>query len=298
MKTRLRNLLALSIGVLILAYVIWNLGPEKIGESLTKTRIELFLLAGVFYLINEFFASLALWIPIRGSMRDMMMTHMRGMLYSHATPGRVGYYYTAFSITKRTEKTTSANVGFVTVIQGINFLIKIILCIIAVIYFFGLQAHFMIISLLPVSIVAMIILILYTNILNKIVGKLPLIGRFLNNIERMQKASRELETKKLVQMITVSLISWIFMSAQWYYIAHSIGAEIDFIIALLLQPLLTTVMFIPVSPAGLGLTEAGGAVLFNLMGLSEAAGVTFILLVRFNSIIIDSLGFIDKIYKT
>jgi len=301
MDSRLRDVLAFSVGLLVLAYIIWALGPGKIIESVAKTKIELFLLAGLFYLVNEFIASLTLKISMGGSLWGIWMTHMRGMLYSNATPGRVGYYYTAFSISKRTNKSTSGNIGLVTLIQGVNFTIKVFLCLAALIYFstplasHGSVSYFLIVSLVPVFIVAVIGLALYTDVLNKVMGRISLLSRFLVNVELMQKASKEIELKTLADIVFLALLSWILMSAQWYFIAHSLGAGIDFVTALLLQPLLTTVMFIPLSPAGLGFTEGGGAVLFSILGLGEASGVTFILLVRFNSILVDSLGLVDKI---
>ncbi len=301
MDSRLRNILAFSLGLLILAYIIGTLGPGRIIESVAKTRIELFLLAGLFYLVNEFIASLALKISMGGSLWGVWMAHMRGMLYSNATPGRVGYYYTAFSISKGTSKSTSGNIGIVTLIQGVNFTIKVFLCITALIYISSLLSsnasvsYFLTVSMVPVFIVAAIGLVLYTDALNRVMEGIPLLRRFLVNVELMQKASKEMELKTLAGVVFVALLSWIYMSAQWYLIAHSLGAGIDFVTALLLQPLLTTVMFIPLSPAGLGFTEGGSAVLFSILGLSETSGVTFILLVRFNSILVDSMGLVDKI---
>jgi len=292
MNPYLRNFLAFLVGVIILSYIVWNLGIDKIAESLSKTRIDYFLIAAIFYLINEFFASLALKIPINAGIKDVMLAHMCGMLYSNATPGRIGYYYTAFPIAKRTNKSISGNMGVITVIQGVNFLIKMILCIIAIIYFSKLQHYFLFVSVIPIIILMIIFLVLYTDIVNRIIKRLSLINKFLKNVELMQKASREIDNKTLMEIIIISFISWIFMSAQWYFIAYSLGAQMTFITVLLLQPLLTTVMFIPISPAGLGITEGGGAILFNILSLNQATGVTFILLIRFNSIIVDSLGMI------
>ena len=66
----------------------------------------------------------------------------------------------------------------------------------------------------------------------------------------------------------------------------------------MLQPLLTSIMFIPLTPSGIGVAESGSAILFNIIGFSSAIGVTFLLLQRLSAIIVDSFGLIDlKIHK-
>lgn len=83
------------------------------------------------------------------------------------------------------------------------------------------------------------------------------------------------------------------MSLQWFLILVSLGVGVDFLMVLMLQPLLTTVMFIPISPGGLGVVEGGGALLFNLLGFGSESGAVFVLLVRFNSVLVDCLGLLD-----
>ena len=135
MNESVRNFFALLTGLLVLAYVIWVLGWENIVVSLEQVRLDLFMLAAFFYLVNELFASSALRAATGGGVVDVCLAHMRGMLYSNVTPGRVGYYYTAFSIAKKTDKSASENVGFVTLLQGVNFSLKVFLCVAAVLYF-------------------------------------------------------------------------------------------------------------------------------------------------------------------
>jgi len=62
---------------------------------------------------------------------------------------------------------------------------------------------------------------------------------------------------------------------------------------LMLQPLLTAVLLIPISPTGLGLAESESALIFSLLGMESGIGVAFLLLFRINSIFVDSIGLID-----
>ncbi len=301
-----KNILAFGAGIIILAYIIHSLDPEKIFAALLNTRIEYFILAGLFYFLNDVVAAISLKIitSTKISIKDALISHMCGMLYSNATPGRVGYYYTSLSIAKKTKTSKSGNIGILTLFQGINFLMKVILCLLAVVYFSSYiidersQRYLLIASVLPIIGVILIILALYTNISNRIICKIPVLNKSIEYIHRMQETVRAVKADKIMKLIILALFGWVFMSAQWYFLAASIGLDISYLTTLMLQPLISTVMFVPISPSGLGLAEGGTALLFNAIGLTAANGVAFMLLVRINSIMVDLFGIIDmKIHK-
>jgi uncharacterized protein (TIRG00374 family) len=301
MNMEKKNLIAFGIGTLILAYVIYTLEPGKIIDVLLNIRLEYFLLAGLFYFLNEVMAALSLRIltSSRVSLIELIISHMCGMFYSNATPGRIGYYYTSLSIAKKTKTSRRGNIGLLTLFQGINFFIKVFLCIIAVIYFSTYlidresQNYLLLVSVLPLIGVILLAITFYTNILNNILSKLPLIKNFIEYIEGMQQAVREVGKRDILKLIALGLFGWIFMSTQWFLLAKSMGLDISYLTALMLQPLLTTVMFVPISPSGLGFTEFGSVLLFKAVGYIPEVGVAFMLLVRANSLIIDSFGVID-----
>jgi uncharacterized membrane protein YbhN (UPF0104 family) len=68
------------------------------------------------------------------------------------------------------------------------------------------------------------------------------------------------------------------------------GAVVSIIDALLLNPLLTILSLIPITPSRLGIQEAGIIGILVLMGVSPAAGTAFVFLTRFIKIIIDLIG--------
>jgi len=294
-----KNILAFIIGIVILVYLLSTLGIGRILSLLVGIRLEFFLLAGIVYLLHESIAGIVLKIALGGKLkaRKLIPAHMLGMLYANATPGRVGYYYTALSIARKTKSRRSGNVGIITLFQGMNFLTKAFLCLLAVIYFSGFipnlrsQLYLLLVSLAPVLFLSGILIALYTKIFNGVVIRIS--PRLEEYLEAMQSAVREIEKERLLKMLSLMLLGWVVMSSQWFLVAKSLGIEIGFLTVLMLQPLLTTVMFVPISPSGLGLAEGGSALLFSIVNLDPAAGAAFILLVRFNSILVDSLGLID-----
>jgi len=306
-KETARMLLAFAFGIAILSYLFWSMGPDNIIRLLVGVKIEFFLLAALFYFLGDVLGALALKLAIDGRMtlRKILPSHMCGMLYSAVTPGRVGYYYTAFAISKKTGGSRSKNIGTLTLLQGLGFGMKVIACIIAVIYFSRLlisqesTAYFIMASLVPVLFIIPIVLILYTTIPNRIVSKVPWLGKALRPIVLMQESRRDMNTKKMLAITLINLLGWFVLAAQWFFLAQSMGLEISYWDAFMLQPLLSVVMFLPVTPSGLGITEGGSALLFALILSSmppveaKAAGVTFILLVRLNGALVDSFGLID-----
>lgn len=299
-----KTAISFIIGIGILIYILWSLGFENILNLLSKTRIEYFILAGIVYFIVEILGAFNIKIALNHKLRlrKILPSHMCGMLYSALTPGRVGYYYTAFAISRKSGNSTSGNIGVLTVIQGIYFFTKVFICLLAVVYFSGFiinpesQHYLILVSILPVIFVIGIILAIYTNVMNRIFGRISFLQGVIKYITLMQDASRKIRKTELLEITMIGIIGWVFMSVQWFLLANALNIDIGFITVLMLQPLLTTVMFVPFSPGGLGITEGGSALLFSLVLKSPDAGVAgaaFMLLVRLNSIMVDSLGLID-----
>jgi len=294
-----RNILAFIVGIVILAYIILTLGIEKIVYLISEVRLEFFVLAAIVYFIHDIVAGYVLKVAIGDKLgiRKIVPAHMLGMLYANATPGRVGYLYTALSLAKKTGSRRSGKIGIITLFQGLNFLSKTFLCLLAVIYFSAFipsmrsQAYLLLVSIAPIVFLIGILIALYTKRLNRIIENFsPKMEEYL---ESMQVAVGEVGKEKLAKMLLLMLLGWMIMSLQWFLVALSLGIEVEFLTVLMFQPLLTTVMFVPISPSGLGLVEGGSALLFGIVNLDPAAGAAFLLLVRFNAILVDSLGLID-----
>jgi uncharacterized membrane protein YbhN (UPF0104 family) len=49
-------------------------------------------------------------------------------------------------------------------------------------------------------------------------------------------------------------------------------------------------MFVPLSPAGLGLMEGGIILVFSFFGISPAMGMVFSVLVRISILVVDLIG--------
>ena len=208
-----KNFIGLVVGILIMIFLLYRIGIENIVNLLLKIKLEYFIAALFVYFIVEIIAALILKIVIKGKFISILSSHMCGMILSAPTPGRLGYYYTAYSLSKKTKHSTSENIGYLTIIQGLSFLVKVFLCIIAIIYFSSfilpsLMNYFIIISVFPVLFFIGIILMLYTKLLNnkiivtqkKIIG-IEAIVTELNTVTEAYEAIQIPEVEDLLQNI-------------------------------------------------------------------------------------------------
>jgi uncharacterized protein (TIRG00374 family) len=304
-KQTLKLAAAFGFGLLILFYLFWSMGFDNITRLFMKVKPEYFLYAAVVYFFSEVLGAFALKTALKSRirLRRILPSHMCGMLYSAVTPGRVGYYYTAFAIAKKTKESRTKNIGLLTLMQGVGFFAKVVSCLIAVVYLSGRfinqasRDYLLMASLVPIMFVIIIALILYTKVVNRALTRVPSMHWALKHVTNLQHAGKEVSNGIIFQLLLINFIGWFLVGLQWFYLAQSLGLDISYWDAFMIQPLLSAVMFVPFTPSGLGITEGGSALLFALMmpqaiGAS-AAGVAFVLLTRINSIAVDALGLID-----
>lgn len=291
-----KRIITLLIGILALGSVLYFLGFEKIIFILSRTNLSYFLLAALGFLCVEFFAALKFSLISRLKISQLFLSHTGGMFLSQLTPGKAGYIYASYSLAKKEGGNISGKVGLVSLIQGLMMALKIVLIILALVYFsflFEIPNYLFLSFIMPVIIVSLVIFLLYSKKSKKILSRIPVLKKGLLYLELMQKAVNEVSLRKAIGMIGLDLISWFFWGVQFYFLAAALGISLSFITCLMLQPLLTAVLFIPVSPNALGLAESGNALVFTLLGSTPEVGVAFILLFRLNTLFVDSIGIID-----
>ena len=218
------------------------------------------------------------------------------MFLSQITPGRAGYIYTAYSLAKKENNSISEKAGLIALIQGLMMATKIFLLAFALIYFsfiFEISNYLFLSFLTPILVLFIIIFFLYSNKSKKILSKIPVLKKGLEYLELMQNAVRKVSIKVALKMIILDIIGWVAYGLQFFFLATALGVSLSLLTCLMLQPLITAVLLIPISPTGLGLAETESAFIFNLIGWESGIGVAFLLLFRINSLFVDSIGIID-----
>ena len=306
---KIKKLGPIFIGFLILIGLLYFIGFERISSQLSGLDINnfiyYFVLALFAFFIVEILASLKLKLISDLKFRKILLSHLGGMFLSQITPARIGYVYTAYSLAKKENKSISKKVGLIALVQGVMLSVKIIVLLVAIIFislqfrqtselvmllFMGLTTIFLMLLVL--------VFILYTKKSKAFFSKIPLVKKFVKYIDLMQDAVKKVPVKKAFIMIVLDLGGWLFYGLQFYFIANSLNLPLSFIICLMLHPIISAVLFVPLSPSALGIAESGNEIIFNLLGLALGTGVVFLLVFRLNTIIVDSIGIIDlKIVK-
>lgn len=285
------------LAILIVAAILYLAGFSEFIEIIGKINPFFVVLAALAYLMNNLLMTIRMKkilteIDRKIRFKFAFFSHMSGMLLSDFTPARSGYVYVAYALKKHG---ISAKSGLATITSTYiyDLFFKIIIAVIAILYVYSSifdtnTFHALIIAILMLS----ALIILYILIMFPSAGFL----RFSKKIKILEKLiDLGAESKKIQKysgfILSISLLGWIMKGLEWFFIAIALNiTQLSLIDSLILNPLLTLFSFIPLTPAGWGIQEAGIVGLFGLIGITGTYAVSFSLMTRFVEIAVDLLG--------
>ncbi|WP_048091959.1 lysylphosphatidylglycerol synthase domain-containing protein [Geoglobus acetivorans] len=206
---------------------------------------------------------------------DVMKAHFAGMILGDFTPGRVGYF-SAPLFAQRYGMNADAFMGVILSSQAVELVVKIFGASLAVVYFLKPEEVYLL--ALPAILTVAAILYLWSDIP-------PDIGRLREIRIHARKTARHTPF-----IVLISLAGWLLTGLQWYYLFLSARIDAGFVQAMLIQPLATLLMFVPLTPAGLGVFESGSALLVSAISSNLNAGVAHSILVRVSTVAADLPG--------
>lgn len=285
--------LALSIILLILYFS----GIQNVLEIFSQINPVFIIPAIAAYLLNNILMSFRIKkiltdIDKKIRLKFVFFSHMAGMLASDFTPARSGYLFVAYAL-KKHGISTKSGLATITSAYIYDLFFKIIVASIGIVYIYSNIFDGGVFQTLLIAAALMAgILILYITIMYPSAG----IIRFSKNIKILQKLIDLGGESKKVQkhyryIILITIMGWIMKGFEWFFIALALNiVQISFMDALILNPFLTLFSFVPLTPAGWGIQEAGIVGLFALMGISSVYAVSFSLMTRFVEVFVDLLG--------
>jgi uncharacterized protein (TIRG00374 family) len=291
------KIIQIALAAVIVLLLLGSIDYFQASSILLKLDWFFLLLAGICYLLNNLIMSIRLkkiltYLGSKIRFRIAFLSHMSGMLLSDVTPGRSGYLYVGFALTK---KGVPLPRGLAAIMSTYiyDLLFKISLALIAVYYLYatitGIPIGYIVylIVILLLLIIAGYYLIMYPGpVLLAFCEK----NKYLQYILDLGEQSRAIQ-KISPYIISISFIGWVLRGLEWFFVAKALGSvTISVLDALLLNPLLTILSLIPVTPAGLGIQEAGIVGILVLMGIGLTSATAFAFLTRFIEIIIDLIG--------
>ena len=300
---KIRIFVQLAIGILIIAFILMKLNLNEVISVLSKTNIYFLILACLSYLFMNFVLSFRLTFLLKKigyqiKYLPVFLSHMGGMIVGDITPGRSGYFLTPPILKKKTGVHITDGMACIFAPQGLEFILKVGGAIAA---FFYISRISVISKNLLISLTSGAILLLAAgvlmlivswhneNITMKFMNRLPFINKFSDNLFFFKE--RSIQIKGSINIILILyFIGWFFAALQWFYLVKALGIELPFFVFFLLHPLISILMFVPLTPAGFGVMEGGMVLVFSLLGISATIGFAFSVLVRVSILLVDLIG--------
>jgi uncharacterized protein (TIRG00374 family) len=306
-------ILQLIVSIIAIAVVVYLSDFGKVAGILWRLNLLYLVIAAFFYILINILMGFRITMVLndlkeRLGLIEATEASFSGMLASDFTPGRVGYFATAFVITANSRIALHKSMLSIFGPQLFDFSFKLITGAIALWYLIefissesGGQGNFVGMFIGIAIFVSMIVFMSLLLFSKSFVRRLAFIkifpyGKYTHELlSNMQKNSKTMR-KFALHFTILFVIGWTLKAFEWLFVAKSVGLELNSQIPLLiffafLFPLVTILQFIP-SPtlAGMGLSEGGTAVILSLFGVPAYESVAFALLARTMNIAVDLVG--------
>jgi uncharacterized protein (TIRG00374 family) len=308
MDNKVKIILQTILGLVILALIVHVIGVEDLTQVLLLADLRFIVLAILMYILLNVFAVMRLKYIFKKldadvKYKELIGPQLGGMLASEITPGRSGYLITPFLFDR---KKIPLRKGFSAILgsQIVEFAVKAFGAILALLYLsFIIQMDRVVwgVMITGIVVIACLALLMFLALWSKkakrainVFRKFPLIGKLFEKVwdkfEDMQEESEKMKTI-IPGILVFLLIGWIIKGLEWWFIGLALGiGEIGLLGFFLLQPLISSLGFVPVTPAGLGIQEGGTIFIMLLLGVAGGITTAFAILIRVVPIVFEILG--------
>lgn len=326
MRERLKFALNILISVLFIALIVYFAGYKKVFSVFSEIDLILFLSAVVMYIVVNLLMSLRIRLILSRmgkclSMKQIIPSHFAGMVSSDFTPARVGYFFTAFSLSSKYDIPVEKSIMSIFGPQLLDFIVKSLSAMILVFLMAGalglgddgilLNVFFLFAFIFAVIFSGL--LLFYPPFVNRLekgilekTAVLPagasssftvVVSKSFSFLKLMQNHSKSILELK-AEILLIGILSWIAKGFEWLLLAWAVGITLgtDFIYSLgfmmVFQASITILQFLPLPTiAGAGASEIGFAAILHLFGVSPDTAVGFGLLTRMLMIAVNSFAF-------
>ncbi len=300
MGTEKRALISAGITISILAILFLKVDLGLLLESLQTINYGYLALAFIGYLgLNFALAFRLFWLLNKlgyhhYSYWNILLFHFTSMILGDVTPGKVGYFGLLLLLKDvKTEDTLSV----LTIGQIMDFIMKIAGTVAFAVILSGILLEFQAVLLagitMMVALTAIASLLIWSEKSVKLLSFFAFapLKKVTNIVEDVQASTSRLKSE-LIKALLISIAGWVFVGAQWYFIflALSTNIKISFLFFFLLQAVVSTLAFIPVSLGGIGLQESAIVAILGIpgVGVGYTLAFTFGILVRGMSVLVDA----------
>ena len=297
------------VSILVLYFLFSGIRFEETVRVLASVDLVLVVGSCFFFIMSSIAIGLALHVTLQSAGTSLpkltsISASFGGQLLSDVTPAKSGYFAT--SVLLKEMKGVPMEKGLMSVMSmgAVNFFVKALISIIALIYFLNrfamdatmTNALIFGITLLLIGGVGLTVLV-WTNYLPNFVrrlSQLPLVGSLFKKLEwitEIFEKDQSLLKSSIKSNILLVLASVFISTIALYLLSHAVGMEQPLFQDLLFMgPLTAVFMYVPVTFAGLGIQEAAYVFLLTNIGAPYESALAFALLVRILFIATDLFG--------
>ncbi len=298
-----------AISIIILYLLLRNLNFAQTYQTLQQINIPTLLLSVIFCILGSF----AIGFALHGALKSLdaappfyatQMANFGGQLLSDITPAKSGYFATPILLNQLKAVPIEKGIASTMAVGAINFFIKATFSTLALIYFLTrihidpamVNAMLIGITLLLAGGIGLTIIVwtdYFSTWLQKL-SKIPLIGNIIKKLNNLRATFTQNKTalqKSAKTTIPAIIASILLSTASLYILAQAIGlTQPTFQDLLFMGPLSAVFMYVPVTFAGLGLTEAANVFILTSIGAPLEIAIPYTLISRLIGISTDLLG--------
>ena len=294
-----KTLIKFLLAVFLIAFILYNLKVDILIQTITEATIEWILLG--WFLI--FLSHLPVILKIRYvlnkfhkiSIKKIFWYHFFGYLMGQITPGKVGYLTISYAL-KKDKVPVSLSSSILILAELVSFTIAMILGGICIIYLASIIGTTGIIYMILIFgwifgvVITILLFMKYgTWKFSGLIKKLPKGIKILDFVNSLNRDFHDV--KPYIPVVAVlTFLSWMISGIGWWAFGRALDVNLPIFVYILLNPFISSLTFIPITPSGLGVAEAGNVLTFSYLGIGAEKGFIFMLLDRSIVLLMSLMG--------
>jgi len=295
-----KNILKILIGILIIILILYNLNLKVLIDIISGLDMRWILIAGIIffiahlliiyrlkYILNKFYK-----IPYG----KLFWFHFFGYTIGQFTPGKVGYLSLAY-LFKKEKIPYSLSSSILILAQVMSLIVQVIFASFGLLYLILLKSVdisgiiFIILALGWIFFLSIGILLFFRFGTSKLkfIKKLPYGEKMFKLLESVDRNFSKVKSM-LPAIFIMTVFMWVLSGLGWAAIGTSLGINLPYPSYMLLNPLITSLTFVPISPSGIGFAEVGSVLILSLLGVQPERGFILMILDRSINLLIGLLG--------
>jgi len=297
MMRYVKLLAQIGIGLVIMLWLLQLADISIVFSIILSLNPMHIVLASGFFIVASVMVGAALYAALKclglsPSLRKVVMASFGGQLLSDVTPARSGYFVTPFILNKMGNIPMESGMAGVVAMGAVNFFVKAVLSLVALAYFVRflplnpeiVNALLIGISILIVGGIGLSMVIWGRRLLRLFekLAKLPVLGRVMGRVIEALNRLQGQKVKGSLTYVTLLMVLSIAANATALYIISTAlwYGSYSFIDFLLIVPLVSALMYTPITIAGLGMQEGGYVLFLTLLGMPIQEAIAFALIAR------------------